>query len=116
MHFKMLSAICFNLDQYKILSSCNGLTIHYTSRLLTTLEKTPFENIVGKGENAGNQHISLFPHCCLSIPERICFSVTFILSSANAMNFDQSENLSFGRVNCLPQNPDFLTIFRYNPF
>ena len=26
MHFKMLSAICFNLDQSKILSSGNGLT------------------------------------------------------------------------------------------
>ena len=28
MHFKMLSAICFNLDQPKILLSGNGLTIH----------------------------------------------------------------------------------------
>ena len=26
MHFKMLSAIRFNLDQFKILSSGNGLT------------------------------------------------------------------------------------------
>ena len=27
-----------------------------------TIEK-PFENIVGKGENAGNQHFLLFPQC-----------------------------------------------------
>ena len=26
MHFKMLSAICFNLDQSKVLSSGNGLS------------------------------------------------------------------------------------------
>ena len=27
--------------------------------------KKPFENIVGKGENAGNQHFLLFPPCFL---------------------------------------------------
>ena len=31
------------------------------SILLTTLGKKPFENIIGKGENAGNQHFLLFP-------------------------------------------------------
>ena len=31
------------------------------SRLLTTLYMRPFENIVGKGQNAGNQHFLLFP-------------------------------------------------------
>ena len=31
------------------------------SRLLMTLDKKPFENIVGKGENAGNQHFLLVP-------------------------------------------------------
>ena len=45
------------------------LNLHHTiqrfisqSRLLTTLRKTPFENIVRKGENPGNQHFLLFPH------------------------------------------------------
>ena len=33
------------------------------SQLLTTLSKTPFENIEEKGENAGNQHFVLFPEC-----------------------------------------------------
>ena len=33
------------------------------SRLLTTLSKKSFKNIVGKGENAGNQHFLLFPQC-----------------------------------------------------
>ena len=27
--------------------------------------KTPFENVVGKGENAGNQGFVLFPQCFL---------------------------------------------------
>ena len=30
-----------------------------------TQKKKPFENIVGKGENAGNQHFLLFPKCFL---------------------------------------------------
>ena len=42
----------------------NGLTL--PSRLLTTLKKNTSENIVGKGENAGNQHFHLFLQCFLS--------------------------------------------------
>ena len=38
------------------------------SRLATTLYKKPFEDIVGKGENTGNQHFLLFPQCFLSFP------------------------------------------------
>ena len=33
------------------------------SRILTTLKQRAFENIVGKEENAGNQHFLLFPQC-----------------------------------------------------
>ena len=32
-------------------------------RLLTTLKVKAFENIVGKGENAGDQHFLLSPQC-----------------------------------------------------
>ena len=35
------------------------------SQHLTTQTKKPFENIVGKGENAGYQHFLLFPQCFL---------------------------------------------------
>ena len=31
----------------------------------SNLRKKPFENIVGKGENAGNQHFLLCPQCFL---------------------------------------------------
>ena len=68
------------------------------SRLLTTLKKKPFENIEGKGENAGNQHFFPFPTVFSTLPRtNFHFSVTFILSSANAFNLDQSKNLLFGK-------------------
>ena len=60
MQFKILSAICFNLDQSKILSSGNGLTSTTQSEVLVTLRDRAFENIVGKGENAGNQDFFIF--------------------------------------------------------
>ena len=68
------------------------------SRLLTTLKMKAFENIVGKGENAGNQHFPLFPQCFLPFPpKKFHFWVAFIFSSTNAFNLDQSKNLSFGK-------------------
>ena len=48
--------------------------LHYLfttqSEHLTTLKKEPFENIVVKEENAGNQHFLLFPQCFLFYPEQ----------------------------------------------
>ena len=55
------------------------------------LKKKPFENIVGKGENAGNQHFLLFPVFYPS-QKKFQFSVKFNLS----LNLDQSKNLLFG--------------------
>ena len=43
------------------------------SRLLTTLKKGPFENIVGKEENAGNQHFLLYS-IMFSTPPKANFS------------------------------------------
>ena len=48
MHFKMSSAICFNLDQFKILSSGNGLN-------------KKVENNLEKEKNAGYQNFLLVP-------------------------------------------------------
>ena len=36
-----------------------SLTLYHTIRLSTTLKNSPLENIVGKGENAGCQHLKL---------------------------------------------------------
>ena len=75
-------------------------------RIISTLyllphnhEKKTSENIVGKGENTGNQHFLLFPQCFLPFSKQISnFQFTLILSSAIAFNFDQSIILSFGKA------------------
>ena len=69
-----------NLDKSKILSfgkeifivgkwfQFEQMLIFITTqwRLLTHWRKKPFEIIVGKEENAGNQHFIFFPQCLLS--------------------------------------------------
>ena len=68
------------------------------SRILTTLKKKSFENIVGKRENAGNQHFVLLPQCLQSFPEtNLNFWSTFILSSAKAFNLNLPKILSYGK-------------------
>ena len=49
----MSSAILFNLDQCKILSSSNELALCLTILSFNNLKEKFFENIMGKGENAG---------------------------------------------------------------
>ena len=82
--FNLSSANAFSLGQSEILLSGNGLKtleilqkyynqhwilekLSYNRSItsLTNLRKKPFENIVRKGENAGNQHFLLFPQCFL---------------------------------------------------
>ena len=67
-------------------------------RALTTLRREAFENIEGKGENAGNQHFLLFPQCFLPFPKQISsFEFTFDLWSTNAFNLGKSIILLFGK-------------------
>ena len=76
----MSSAICFNLDQSKILSSGNGLILYHTTKfypgqnykqMISFAEKLKAgqmaqfvhgkkRNIVSKGENAGDRHFLPF--------------------------------------------------------
>ena len=80
MHFKMSSAICFNLDLSKILLAGNGLMVKqqiffgrsklkvFADDKINVNEKLKLglgrlESIVGKGENAGYQHFLLFLQC-----------------------------------------------------
>ena len=60
-----------------------------------TLRKTLFENIVGKGENADNQHFLLFSQCFLPCWKPI-FEFCLICLSASAFNLDQYKILLFG--------------------
>ena len=66
------------------------------SLLLTPLRKKPLENIVGRGENAGNYHFLLFPQSSYPSQTNFKFLVSFILSSANAFNLNKSIILLFG--------------------
>ena len=51
---------------------CNVLlTLYHTIPTFTNPTKEPFENIVGKGENAGDQHFLLFPQCFLPFTKQI---------------------------------------------
>ena len=49
-------------------------TFYNTILTFNDLEKKmPFQNIKGKGENAGNQHFLLFPQCFLPFPNQFQF-------------------------------------------
>ena len=75
------------------------LTIYNTIPTFNDPEEKAFENIVGKEENAGNQHFLLFPQCFLSHPEQILpFGSPLICRLQNALNLDWSKILSFGKV------------------
>ena len=66
------------------------------SRLLTTQGKKPFENIVGKGENAGNQHFLLFPQFSTLSKTNPIISAT-PKTSALALNLDIPKIVMFGK-------------------
>ena len=60
-----------------------------------TFREKPFENIVGKGENAGNQHFLLFPKCFLPYENQIIIIQAISKQfSANVFNLDVSDFLA----------------------
>ena len=60
------------------------------------LTKKTFENIMVKGANADNQHFLLSSQCFLHFPKEFTiFCVMIIFWSANALNLDYTEVLSF---------------------
>ena len=56
----MLSASAINFDQSEKVSFGEDLTLCHKIPTFNDYDKNPFKNIVGKGENAGNQHFLLF--------------------------------------------------------
>ena len=90
----------FILDKSKILTPGPPLALNillYYPAFLTTLNNKALENIVGKGENAGYQRFLLLPKCFLSYQKQFFYQTRFNLWSANALNLDQSNILSFGK-------------------
>ena len=78
---------------------CESKAFSTQSRLLTTLIKKNFENIVGKGENAGKLAFTPFPTMFSILPQtNFKFSVLLILPSAHVFIFDQS------KICCLVKN------------
>ena len=56
--------------------------------------------MVGKGENAGNQHFLCLPQCFQSIKKKkiqFVSHIFFFFSSAKTFNLDQFENLLFDK-------------------
>ena len=50
------------------------LTLYHSIPAFNNPTKKTLENIVGKGENAGNQHFLLIPQCFLPTRKQILFS------------------------------------------
>ena len=63
----------------------------------TSLNDPGEENIVGKGENVGNQHFLLLQECFLPVPKQNAIFQSIILLSANAFILDQSKLLLCGK-------------------
>ena len=100
----MLSASAIHLDQSEKVSFGEDLTLCHKIPTFNDYDKNPFKNIVGKGENAGNQHFLLFHNVFYpSQKEFLLLSYIFLLS-ANAFSLDQSKNLAFGGVISLPND------------
>ena len=61
-----------------------------------TKKRKSFENNVGNGENAGNQHFLLFLQCFLSFPKQISIFLSHLFCCLySAFNFDLSRTLWF---------------------
>ena len=109
-----MSAICFNLDQSKILSSGNVLTLHHTISTFNDPRKKPVENIVGKG-------FLLFPQCFLPFPQQISMFQSHLFYSLQMLSIWTS--LKFCHlVKSLSFSPfphsflSFLKQFSFNPY
>ena len=76
--FEIVVRKLFQLAPVQNLLFGKGLTLYQTITTLTTLYEKPFENIVGKGENAGKQHFLLFPQCFLPFTKRISISQSLL--------------------------------------
>ena len=49
----------------------SDMQVIYNPDFLRPSRKSPLENILGKGENAGNQHFLFFPKCFLPFLKQI---------------------------------------------
>ena len=69
--FDIISLFAAELEDPDIGISGKGLTLYHTMMTFDDWRIKPFENIVGKEENAGIQHFLLFPQCFLSYERQL---------------------------------------------
>ena len=74
------------------LSSFNPLQLN--GDFLRTLRERPFENIVGKGDNSGNQHLLLSQKVFFPVKDNFNVLRNVKLSLANAFNLDKANNVA----------------------
>ena len=79
-------------DQY------HNFTLSQTSPSFYVLQYKSFENTVGKGEIAGNEHFLLFPQCFSICLENFqSFSLNLELSSAHSFTLEESKVCRLGK-------------------
>ena len=71
--------------------------------IFDTLKEKSLGNIVGKGENAGNQHFLLFPQCFLPYKRQTLFLSNNEFGICICFQF----GFFFLSLNSLLHNPDF---------
>ena len=115
MHFKRSSAICFNLDQSKILLSDNGimnnalakrgltlidfycLALSQQALIFMCLQDRSYENSVGKGEIACKKQFLLFSTVVSTLLKSFLqLSSNLKLSSANSFSLEESKICHLG--------------------
>ena len=75
-----------------------GLILNHTITTFNDPKEESVENIVGKEENAGNQHFLLFPQCFLPFPKQISIFDTH-LTLSQTTNLDPSNFKDFADDN-----------------
>ena len=73
------------------------ITLHHTIPSFNDSETKACEKIVGKGENAVNQHFLLFPHVFYKIKDRDYHVSNTKIVVCNCFQFGQSQNFVFGK-------------------
>ena len=91
-----------------------GLTLYYTSLIVSDPEKETFDNVVGKGENAGNQYFLLFQQCFYSSQSK--FQFLRQISFAVCKQYQTQLVYNFVLFNPSPNKPLFFTFLQYKSF
>ena len=80
------------------------MSLLHNPNFLQPSRKRPLDNILGKGENAGNQHFLLFSKCFLPfLKQNSNFESNLFFVVCKYFNLDHSKILSFGKKLMCPQ-------------